>query len=735
MMKHTIKIISALALVAFLFAGCSDVFNGMLQTEVQGGSGSVRIQIGSDADARTLLPDTNQFIRYRLDFTKYGADPVIKEITNGNTVLDVELEPGFWNIRATGLVGTAGNLIDAVWGETNVTVEAGKAVSVNIILDTNAEDAHGVFKYSLEFPRLDGFGSRIADNYSTALLEISPLGALPGSEVNSRAITFNLLEQNVGNNSLTNNWQRLIQVERDGNIGWLFDGQLELHPGMYEMVITLTSRRTIQDGWDWYPAEVVRREIVYIYSNMVTATPEYQFTEMHFTDKLFFTGTASIFNQPTGRDYSPVEIQVAWTNYNSYDSFYTPSYIALDGEKLDGGGINDDGSWELYIKAKDIFNTNVNVSTNLSFRFVAKDGDLTVYSAWTSVPITNIQGRDWDINLTANIYNINASLALISPPAGTTITVRNHYGDDVTANAHFAAGTYAVFEVRPAAGRGLMLNTFSFNEQGWTVHPNYLYHDDTTIFFSHNMNGNLTLNGGTFYQVIDQDDIIATLVTNDSSWFSIPAGGRYFAINTVTGMVDRLSLTSTQQLTVYLNGNWIASPWTSQYDIPANAEGVITIHVDNWWNINGQVAPLSYTFDVTSMNVKNATAWDTPDGFVIPLTLPAGFDISNYPRFTVTASFFDGDDDPTSVGWGDALMKFIIDPTGGWEGFSNNVLHTAFNLGMPGATSNRFRTNGADWEDRWNNWWEEGLATGGLVVMSQVSYIGFIEITEIRFHQ
>jgi len=126
-----------------------------------------------------------------------------------------------------------------------------------------------------------------------------------------------------------------------------------------------------------------------------------------------------------------------------------------------------------------------------------------------------------------------------------------------------------------------------------------------------------------------------------------------------------------------------------------------------------------YIVDLSSLTVKNATAWTAAyQGFVIPLTFAGGFDVTAYSSITVTGNFSNSAGDAIAQGWTLGQIKFLEDASGSQDDSNANVLQSQGNLGQQTNPMNRTMTT----------------TPGGLLVQNSAATVAFIEITGIKFH-
>lgn len=233
--------ISSIALVIFYiwaFMACSQEGAAPSPLPQDPATGRVHIQIANMGGQRTVYPDIGGFVKFTLTFTGEDGKSAPDVVLERETSTEITLEPGNWNITATGWVnGVDSELTAAVYGNAKVLVIAGRVTKANILLDkpTMEEGMEGMFEWRIRFPK---------DMVETATMIISALGGDGTFSIPIDAL--NLFEKSEGGMSLPSGYYRV-------------DVALSTH---YE--------------------ESGRTEIVYIYSGLATVLPDMEFTADDF---------------------------------------------------------------------------------------------------------------------------------------------------------------------------------------------------------------------------------------------------------------------------------------------------------------------------------------------------------------------------------------------------------------------------------------------------------------------
>jgi hypothetical protein len=150
------KILSGLLIAgALLFASCSGVLDDITQPEGNGTTGTVLVQIGSPAEARTLVPAASGIKAYIVKYAKGELENPgsWESVTVSATTHQTEfsLEPGSWTFKAIGYFDTATTQAVAE-GTTSVLVEKGKVATAAILLNSGGDtNVPGKFSYQVDW--------------------------------------------------------------------------------------------------------------------------------------------------------------------------------------------------------------------------------------------------------------------------------------------------------------------------------------------------------------------------------------------------------------------------------------------------------------------------------------------------------------------------------------------------------------------------------------------------------
>ncbi|MHB9291452.1 hypothetical protein Holit_00528 [Hollandina sp. SP2] len=478
-MRKTIFTIVTICGLAWVLPGCSNLLDSPQSSEA---TGTVLVQVGaSSMEARTVGPSTADFAEYTLIFEKDST--VIPELmTPSENGKAFDLEPGEWTLKVTGYIDRSGEKVAVVSGESTISVAAGKTVQAQVILDKSETNTYGTFDYSA----IDLSGIE-AGTLKTATMKLTP------SDPNQGTVEIDLTNEN---DSRT----------------------LELPPGIYTVLVTLTSGRSIVIG-DAFTHELnaYREETVYIYPYMITAlrAGEYEFTESDFIADLYFTGTAVIDPSSTGTDtYKPTKVHIlkavddAGNKINDNQDFASRLITEAD--------IDANGKWELSLHSNLIADTIKTPFTPtdqdggpgypvfFSFTMQSQQNPTnTMQSRWVQQEIDNKHGIQ-DIALEAKIRKITV------PQWG------------------IVEGSSAV---RTAAGYDVVYADDSDNKIKLTVHTANSGIQKDTVTVSKTQGGNLTPGpeGDEFEVGTDQEFVFITFKMPDddvtvSAQFFIPEG-------------------------------------------------------------------------------------------------------------------------------------------------------------------------------------------------------------------
>jgi hypothetical protein len=231
--------LAPMALGLLVLSGCVDVLD-MLEKDQLPKEGLI-ITINGEDNARTIIPSTPIFERYELTFAgTSGATHAPVTITSQTRVIN-DLTPGSWTITANGYVKIGNNApAVAAVGSGTVNIVQSQLQSLNINISASIGGANGTFTYDVSFPSFVENGE----------LVIYLFGTNPDNAPSNQKINLKPASANTAN------------------------GSMSLPAGYYVMTIRLEG----DDG----TKSMGLAEIVHIYSNIETKTPEYNFVEGDF---------------------------------------------------------------------------------------------------------------------------------------------------------------------------------------------------------------------------------------------------------------------------------------------------------------------------------------------------------------------------------------------------------------------------------------------------------------------
>ncbi|MDR2448251.1 MAG: leucine-rich repeat domain-containing protein [Treponema sp.] len=232
--------LSSIALAMFsigAFMACSQEEDAPSTVQQEYATGRVYIQIAKTEKQRIVYPDLSGFVKFTLIFTREDGKSAPDVVLEEETSTEITLEPGDWNITATGWVdGEDSELTEAAYGNAKALVVAGETTKVGILLDKPAveEGMEGMFEWRIHFP----------ETTETASMILSALGS--DGTFSIPINTLNLFEES--------------------------EGSMSLPSGYYRVDVALST--------DY--GEIGRSEIIYIYSGLVTVLPDMEFTANDF---------------------------------------------------------------------------------------------------------------------------------------------------------------------------------------------------------------------------------------------------------------------------------------------------------------------------------------------------------------------------------------------------------------------------------------------------------------------
>jgi hypothetical protein len=239
-------VLATVALVLLVLSGCADALDSLWKDKLpleqdQLPKEGLIITINGEDNARTIIPSTPTFESYELTFAgPGGATHAPVTITSQTRVIN-DLTPGSWTITANGYVRIGGNApAVAATGSGTVNIVQSQLQSLNINISASIGGANGTFTYDVSFP----------DFVESGELVIYLFGTNPDNAPSNQKIDLKPASANTAN------------------------GSMSLPTGYYVMTIRLEG----DDG----TKSMGLAEIVHIYSNIETKTPEYNFVEGDF---------------------------------------------------------------------------------------------------------------------------------------------------------------------------------------------------------------------------------------------------------------------------------------------------------------------------------------------------------------------------------------------------------------------------------------------------------------------
>jgi hypothetical protein len=510
-----------LGALLLLLGGCSNIFEDFQpagstpQSQAQApGQGTLKLSVNGSG-ARTLAPDMSEFTQYGILVSPVQSSSSDYSGTVGfqETVpapfgdKEIYLDPGNWHIEIVAYTGEPP--VASVYGEAEIALRSGESRGVNIMLNRAVEDdVTGIFEYNIKIPstvvqRLDSTSKKrdpygnVADpsnglpfpddefstvgkaNYiyfSGAILRIIPDGYTDIAAPSYGYVILDLLYGDQSPGEYGNN--NTIDPKRYA------EGKIELPAGRYKMYLSLVSDRAIGDtgsttGLSTEYTEtgdyigIFKEEVVYIYPNMTTKTPDLYttFTTTDMDSQVFFEGHTHISQDTSATSYTATQVQVSRSYHPSHYYGESSSYLWT--------APIANGEWNLYIPSQELAQGysyasqgHLDIITDaVYFRFRMEDdsGNRVLYSPWQQYVTREIQGQI-DLDLYATIETLT-----IVEPAGSTITVgmRDGHNDtiaerethvyDVVRGVNFQnAGSYpythvqdVLIEVTPPAGKAI----------------------------------------------------------------------------------------------------------------------------------------------------------------------------------------------------------------------------------------------------------------------------------------
>ncbi len=129
------------------FFSCENFFSQINANRIPAEGGTISIVLNSD-ESRTVLPQTPEFIKYRLEFeNKEGLTSDVQILTDNKA--DISLPEGKWKITAYGIVEFDGAEADAAQGYAEVEVKNGISVNAAITITPQMSGVQGSFTWKL----------------------------------------------------------------------------------------------------------------------------------------------------------------------------------------------------------------------------------------------------------------------------------------------------------------------------------------------------------------------------------------------------------------------------------------------------------------------------------------------------------------------------------------------------------------------------------------------------------
>jgi hypothetical protein len=399
------KFLSGLLIAgALLLASCSGVLDEIAQPESNGATGTVLVQIGSPAEARTLAPAASGIRAYIVKYAKSNGNNDIEELGSWESVTvnsstqqtQFSLEPGTWLFKAIGYADTATTQAVAS-GSTSVGVEKGKVATAAILLTTEGDtNVPGTFSYEVDWAAIEN--SRV----SSLTLNLTPHEDISGFD-NHGAVSRDLLNGAWITGSGTGEDISTSTPLTHTNVG----GTIALPSGVYDMDIEL-----VVGGGASIDSETTyahRTEVVYIYSYLETVAPKYTFTDLDI-QKLHLTGPKPWLKLGSNHSTYIAQWMELYTEQGVNGKiipFYTSNNGTTTSTRLSVTSVGlETGTWEIYIPGYAIASAFSSGTTQIAIK--------TEYSGiddplWVTVPIQTKQGSVYghdDVDASGRIVKI-----------------------------------------------------------------------------------------------------------------------------------------------------------------------------------------------------------------------------------------------------------------------------------------------------------------------------------------
>lgn len=430
----------AALLATMLFAGCENT----LEPPKDKGNGGLLVSI-SGAEARTLAPSNLDGLVYWIIVRQSGGGSAVY---NGPpSASAISLRAGSYDIYGEAYENRdSGRILVARNAKLNVVISVGDVRRETItLLPSYSSDVYGTFSYSIVYPQNLTSSSEGAYGNSYDTDRIDPL--YPDTPHTLLHTARLVLTPRIPNSSGYQGDDDPDYVNPDqANVNSLPEivelldtagttdarGNLQLPPGVYDLVIELMSNR--------YSAQeqlgVNRREVVYIYPGRTTVA-DYNFTASHFTAQINLRGIVTVENN-TDVTYRPDRVIIYYDGngnnpdqnyfYNSGNgsnrvssslSYDDSGYVETDQPYRQGehGNIANEyywvnlnrsdsvhnevananidpetGRWTVFLDSHLIKRGGTGTFTNAKVRFRLKNGDSNyIYSRLYDIPLVNNQ--------------------------------------------------------------------------------------------------------------------------------------------------------------------------------------------------------------------------------------------------------------------------------------------------------------------------------------------------------
>jgi hypothetical protein len=478
MKKHLARTAIILGALLLLLGACSNFFEDPpTESPAPEAQATLKLSIPGD-NAKTLAPAPGGFGKYVVNvYAAYALEAGGAPTIPGSTIptglsktingefgnVEFTLDPGVWNIE---IVGYAGEVASVKGTALDVDLYPGEVKTVSVLLnEVVTSDVYGTFSYNIAIPNrivdlyIDGsttsknrdpYGN-VADTtngypfpddefdtsglptttnyFSGAVLRIIPdvdaaagdISAEPNSEYVLLDLLYGDLSPSQGGNNNPINPKRYAE------------GKIQLPAGRYKLYLSLVSDRAIYEGnsasvdTENYIG-IFKEEVVYIYPNAVTSTPDSYttFTDKDLDAQVYFEGQTHISYGPGNSPYTAVQVQVSRSNY--------PSHYYGSGSSYLWTAAVSNNEWQIYIPAWELGigyqgapQGHLDVdSDQVYFRFMMTGAGRTLYSPWQQYVTREIQGQiDIDLHATINTLTLNTD-------AGTkTVQIETGHRDSI----------------------------------------------------------------------------------------------------------------------------------------------------------------------------------------------------------------------------------------------------------------------------------------------------------------